>query len=416
MTDYSGNYIYMDGALQFFSHPEGYVEPLAAAQKVKGFEIGVPGATYSSYKYVFQYKDHLGNVRLSYSDLDLNGAIDPQTEILDEKNYYPFGGEHKGYNSNINGTYHPYGFAGKEENDELGLEWMDFGARMYDKWLGRWHVTDNLSELYFSNSTYVYALNTPIQAIDPDGNIVIFINGNHFGDGATGYEGWRKGSSSYNWTGSNAYWRNGSSQFDTSVMNRLGDSRAIYRDGASGGTFGLASDDPIGINTARGRIRNGYAQGKRDAETIINNLARDKTTGEIIETIKIITHSMGGAYGKGYVRALKKYISTLPEEQQRQIRITLVADFDPLQAGSLSADPDIFTQQFTHKKGKGKKDSDGLGWLANEMQEGVDEYYESGTEARHSIFTFFDNISNLQEGTYSYNKKTKEWECTTCKD
>ena len=60
------------------------------------------------------------------------------SEIVEENNYYPFGGSHKGYNNVINGTHHPYGFGGKEENDELGLQWMDFGFRNYDKWLGRW--------------------------------------------------------------------------------------------------------------------------------------------------------------------------------------------------------------------------------------------------------------------------------------
>jgi hypothetical protein len=286
---------------------------------------------------------------------------------------------------------------------------------MYDAAIGRWHVVDNLSELYFSNSSYVYALNTPINAVDPDGNVVIFINGNHFGDGSTGYEEWRKGTSSYNFYGTGDYWRGSNRWFDREVQSQLRDySTPIYRDGASGGTFGLSSDDPIGINTAKGRIRNGYAQGKRDAKTIIANLKRDKSTGEIIETIKIITHSMGGAYGKGYVKALKEYIKTLPIEQQRQIRISLVADFDPFQAGSLSADPNIFTQQYIHKKGKGRESVDGMGWLANERQEGAEEYYESDTDSSHSIFTFFNDISNLQEGKYEWNEEKNEWICTTC--
>ncbi|WP_394974955.1 RHS repeat-associated core domain-containing protein [uncultured Croceitalea sp.] len=54
-TEYAGNYIYENGNLQFFSHPEGYVN------------AGGPG-----YDYVYQYKDHLGNIRLSYTDSDGN--------------------------------------------------------------------------------------------------------------------------------------------------------------------------------------------------------------------------------------------------------------------------------------------------------------------------------------------------------
>ena len=68
------------------------------------------------------------------------------SEIVEESNYYPFGLKHKGYNNVINGTHHPYGFGGKEENDELGLEWLDFGARNYDPALGRWMNLDPLAE------------------------------------------------------------------------------------------------------------------------------------------------------------------------------------------------------------------------------------------------------------------------------
>ncbi len=54
-TYYAGNYVYQNGlfqspSLQFMNHSEGYVEPNAGG----------------SFDYVYQYKDHLGNVRLSY--------------------------------------------------------------------------------------------------------------------------------------------------------------------------------------------------------------------------------------------------------------------------------------------------------------------------------------------------------------
>ncbi len=416
-TDYLNGFQYYNSKLKYFAHPEGYVSAID-----------------DKFKYVYNYTDHLGNIRLSYSDANDDNQISFE-EIIEENNYYPFGLKHSNYNTNEkkyiknevlnklilafypkfqgDGSYN-YKYNGKELQDELGLNLYDYGARNYDPAIGRWNTMDKLSELYFDKSSYVYALNTPVQAIDPDGNVVIFINGNHFGEGATGYEEWRKGKSSYNWRGSNDYWKGGNGKsFDSDVMKQLGDNRAMYRDGAGGGMFGFGSDDPIGTNTATGRIQNGYFQGKRDAKSIIANLARDKTTGEIVETIKIITHSMGGAYGKGYVKALKEYIKTLPKEQQYQIRITLVADFDPFQAGSLDADPNIYTQQFSHVGKKGRKDSDGMGWLANEVQSGVDSYTEDDNESAHSIFTFFNNVGSLQEGTYKWNGK--EWICTTCK-
>jgi len=33
-------------------------------------------------------------------------------------------------------------YQGKEVDEELGLNWLDFHARMYDPVLGRWHVQD----------------------------------------------------------------------------------------------------------------------------------------------------------------------------------------------------------------------------------------------------------------------------------
>ena len=52
-------------------------------------------------------------------------------------------------------------YNGKEYQDELGLNVYDYGARNYDPALGRWNTIDNLSELYFGSSSYVYASNTP---------------------------------------------------------------------------------------------------------------------------------------------------------------------------------------------------------------------------------------------------------------
>uniref|UniRef100_UPI00069C4A55 RHS repeat domain-containing protein n=1 Tax=Kordia jejudonensis TaxID=1348245 RepID=UPI00069C4A55 len=106
---------------------------------------------------------------LSYEDLNNDGNIDVTSEIKEENNYYPFGLKQKGYNNLITGRNHNYGFGGKEENDELGLQWLDFSARNYDASLGRWMNIDPLAEEMRRHSPYNYAFNNPIFFLDPDG-------------------------------------------------------------------------------------------------------------------------------------------------------------------------------------------------------------------------------------------------------
>ena len=149
-TNYAGNYVYENDILQFFSTTEGYVEP-------KGL----------GWEYVFQYKDHLGNIRLSYKDISLTST--PSLQIVEENNYYPFGLKHKGYNNLQNGRDHNFGFGNKEEQDELGLSWIDITARNYDPALGRWMNVDPLAEQMRRHSPYNYAFDNPIYFIDNDG-------------------------------------------------------------------------------------------------------------------------------------------------------------------------------------------------------------------------------------------------------
>ncbi|WP_280936082.1 DUF6443 domain-containing protein [Aquimarina sp. 2201CG14-23] len=151
-THYDGSYVYEGQELQFFKHPEGYIEP----------------NTNDGFDYIYQYRDHIDNIRLSYSDTNKDGIV-TKDEIRKENNYYPFGLKHEGYNNVVRSRNHKYGFGGKEEQDELGLDWIDITVRNYDPALGRWMNIDLLAEIMRRHSPYNYAFNNPIFFTDPDG-------------------------------------------------------------------------------------------------------------------------------------------------------------------------------------------------------------------------------------------------------
>jgi RHS repeat-associated protein len=168
-TEYLNGFQYKGGVLQFFHTSEGYVNFVASN---------------NSYSYVFNYVDHLGNIRLSYS---ANTSGIPV--IVEENHYYPFGLKHRGYNTSqlvlmgdsmqfaqaaaapSGPTVLPYQYKynGKEWQDELGLNFHDYGARNYDPAIGRWMNIDPLAEKSRRFSPFSYALDNPVYFIDPDG-------------------------------------------------------------------------------------------------------------------------------------------------------------------------------------------------------------------------------------------------------
>src|SRR5262245_37925769 len=69
------------------------------------------------------------------------------------------------------GMAYRYGFNGKENDSEIKGEGnqQDYGMRIYDPRLGRFLSKDPISSNYPELSTYQFASNRPISAIDLDG-------------------------------------------------------------------------------------------------------------------------------------------------------------------------------------------------------------------------------------------------------
>jgi len=163
--EYEGNEA--DGvSLQAFYHPEGRIVFDGELETIDGIKN----------KYAeFVIRDHLGNTRVRFVDKDKNGELEViendsiANELIGSYHYYPFGMEMEGEWNLQQGLDYDYQYNGKELASDLGLDWLDYGARFYDPSIARWTSIDPLADTYHSFSPFNYVLNNPVKNIDPDG-------------------------------------------------------------------------------------------------------------------------------------------------------------------------------------------------------------------------------------------------------
>ncbi|HEX8546098.1 MAG TPA: RHS repeat-associated core domain-containing protein [Cytophagaceae bacterium] len=114
----------------------------------------------------YELKDHLGNVRVVFSDVRSEvSAGGKEIDVKSYFSYYAFGAIQPGRNSSVRD--YRFNFNGKEMDYEIG--WQDYGMRIYRPDIGRFGSPDPIGSKFPMLSPYQFASNTPIWAVDLDG-------------------------------------------------------------------------------------------------------------------------------------------------------------------------------------------------------------------------------------------------------
>jgi len=139
-VDYIGNIVYKNDKIDYIQTAEGR------------FVYETNGIVH----YEFYAKDHLGNVRATYT----RSPIHPHNiHVTQTTDYYPFGLPH----ARPNGT-NKYLYNGKEIDNEMNM--YDYRARFLGLDIPVWGAVDPLAEKYYSSSPYMYVRGNPILRVD----------------------------------------------------------------------------------------------------------------------------------------------------------------------------------------------------------------------------------------------------------
>ena len=254
------------------------------------FDLGLCGELESNDQLIYYFsKDQLGSS---------NYITDRNGEVVQHLEYMPFGelfvDEQRIINDERFAT--PYRFNGKEKDSETGLYY--YGTRYYDAKVSRFLSVDPLAEKYASISPYAYVANNPLNAIDPDGRRIIFVNG-FLGFGSP--------------TGGATYWGGKNSKFVKGAQSFYGDNDVRFTN-ISHGKY----------SSVKSRMQAGRAWVKDNYADLTKGLSKDS------DDFKFVTHSMGAAFAEGAIEYLK----------EEGWNVTQVAHLEAYQADDINANTD----------------------------------------------------------------------------
>ncbi len=169
------NWVLLDKKFKFV---KGGFSAVGDAGTVKdhGNDASLKNIDITSVGYIHIYASNESNMDVYFDNIQVVHTPSP---ILEETHYYPFGLTMAGISSKAAGGMEnkiKYGgkeLQSKEFSDGSGLEWSDFGRRMQDYQIGRWHSIDLMADAYTSFSPYNYCVNNPIRLTDPSGMFII---------------------------------------------------------------------------------------------------------------------------------------------------------------------------------------------------------------------------------------------------
>ncbi|MVT10391.1 RHS repeat-associated core domain-containing protein [Chitinophaga tropicalis] len=170
------NYVLFDDQFKMVNENSGVRQVQGSPNVIQPLETGSLVIKKTGFIYIYSSNESAEDVFF-----DNLVVVHNSGPLLEETHYYPFGLTMAGISANaLKGnsyTENRLKYNGKElQSGEFangsGLEWYDYGARMYDQQIGRWHGIDAKSEKYQAISPYNYALNNPVIFVDPDGKDV----------------------------------------------------------------------------------------------------------------------------------------------------------------------------------------------------------------------------------------------------